>query len=227
MGFLKSRKQLNNHIIWLAKYRRTLLFFFQGIKANIHVILWDMTVAWAAVAGKSFYSAAWTLYTFCPPCEIHHLVGIHFNSACARAMRTWESLKKEHWRHCNPTWPHPVNVCSCFKAAGSHTRSVGVFHLLLLSDTLSVLTNGNEEPHHTETNHIGAPKSCPVEKNCLGFLPARNIRLTQIWPSSQIFLNPYPLCHKGSRHSLKCKCGPLLVFSLLLLHLGARHNLRL
>lgn len=144
---------------------------------------------------------------FVLPRDIHHLVGIHFNSACARAMRTWESLKKEHRRLCNPTWPHPVNVCSCFKAARSHTRSVGVFHLLLLSDTSSVLTNGNEEPHHIEAHHIGAPKSCPVEIHCLGFLLARIVRLTQMWPSSQIFLNPYPLYRKWSCHSLKCKCG--------------------
>lgn len=78
MSFLKSRKQLNNHIIWLAKCRRTLLGFFQGIKANFHVTLWEMTVVWAAVTGKSFYSVAQAPYTFCPAREIHHLVDILF-----------------------------------------------------------------------------------------------------------------------------------------------------
>jgi len=43
-----------------------LLGIFQGIKANFHVSLWEMTVALAAITAKSFYSVAWAPYTCCP-----------------------------------------------------------------------------------------------------------------------------------------------------------------
>lgn len=63
--FPEKQEAANNHIIWPAKYRRTLLGFFQDIKAHFHVTLWEMTTAWSAITGKSF-SVTEVLYTFYP-----------------------------------------------------------------------------------------------------------------------------------------------------------------
>lgn len=150
MCFLKSRKQLNNHIIWLAKYRRTSLlgcFFFQGIKSNFHVTLWDMTVAWAAITGKSFYSAAWALHTFCP--------ALWNSSSCRNPFvfslyRSNENMRKAEDRTLNALQLPVTPSCECVQLSQSSwiSHKISVFNLLLLSDTLPVLTNRNKESHH-------------------------------------------------------------------------------
>lgn len=230
MCFLKSRKQLNNRIIWPAKYRKTLLGFFQGIKAHFHVTLWEMTIAWAAVTGKSFHSVAWTPYTFCPAlwnsssCRYPFLFyllqeqGIH-----EKGLRTLEALQ----HHMAPP------VCLDHERIWFFWRSC-ILHRSNVTDTSA--KTGSQDPcqcwltgiknHMGSTPHTGAPKSSPVEMNCSGLSPAGNLRLIQTWHSSEIFLNLHPVYCKGSCHSLKYKHGPLLLFNHLLPHLGARHTLR-
>ena len=108
-------------------------------------------------------------------------------------------------------------------------------HLLLLSDTTAKTDSQNPcqcwltgiKNHMGSAHHIGAPESCPVEINCSRLFPARNVRLIQTWPSSQIFLNSCPVYHKGSYHSLKCKHGRLLLFNILFPHLGAKDTLKM
>lgn len=148
MCFLKSRKQLNNHIIWLAKYRRTSLGFFPRALNQISMWLCGTWLLLELLLLENPFTLQHGHFThFVPPCEIHHLVGIHFYSACAWAMRTWEKLKTEHWMLYNSLWPLPVNVCSCFKAAGSHTRSVYLICCYCLI-SCQLWTKRSKESHH-------------------------------------------------------------------------------